>query len=514
MQEQLPRNAQQNHASGFMLERYLDNLTSYAETVYDTLSDNIDGRRGSENGSVKQQRSTSPTTRSSSIAGEGRITENNHAAGSIAPRPPEDREGKFEAPEEYLIPEQKAADLARETNVQGILRRFPTRRRRQRANGHDDVGQSMSLGPPEIAAAAESSVKPNSDNARRTIYVEYLHPRAETQHVEQSRAQDPPSTTNSSGIKGRREIMRERAAREASRDFAGISRSESDMSGSDSEIDGHIAEANSLRSDPQKQISDVSQTKNVYRRQPREPVRVENLSPGTNQNQSDGNAPPQPRSATLKAKSLGYGFRARVLERVAQEKALREANDSRERGVDGGNVSDMSTTPSAGSMDIKAVSLKDLFSISTTSTKPMHAIHADIMRTLNQLGVKFTVIRGGFSCRHVPSIDLKKVVDLPAAGYRRRRRISSRRFTESRDLNHSDSDVGPINSDISQNIGRTSVSSELGGSMILEFDIFVVKVPLLSLHGIQFKRLAGGAWQYKNMADNILTKRRQCVGWI
>ena len=59
-------------------------------------------------------------------------------------------------------------------------------------------------------------------------------------------------------------------------------------------------------------------------------------------------------------------------------------------------------------------------------------------------------------------------------------------------------------------VGETSthVQSELGGSMILEFEIFIVKVPLLSLHGIQFKRLAGGTWQYKNMADQILRELR------
>lgn len=59
-------------------------------------------------------------------------------------------------------------------------------------------------------------------------------------------------------------------------------------------------------------------------------------------------------------------------------------------------------------------------------------------------------------------------------------------------------------------LGETSthVQSELGGSMILEFEIFIVKVPLLSLHGIQFKRLAGGTWQYKNMADQILRELR------
>jgi hypothetical protein len=244
-------------------------------------------------------------------------------------------------------------------------------------------------------------------------------------------------------------------------------------------IAAHIAEANSLRSDPQKQIDDVSQTENVYRRPPREPVGVGNLPPGTNQNQTAGNTPPQLRSDFLNTKSLGHPARASIQARQARREARREANDSRERGVDGGNVSDMSTTPSASSMDIKPVFLKGLFSVSTTSTKPVHAICADIIRVLNQLEVKFTEIRGGFSCRHSPSIDF--IVDLPTAGHRRS--ISSGGFMESRDLNYSDSDVGSINSDISRNTGRTSkhVHSELGGSMILEFNIFIVKVPLLSL---------------------------------
>jgi hypothetical protein len=473
LQEQLPRDTQRNDASGFMLERYLDNLTSYAETVYDTLSDNIDECRGGENGSIKQQRSTSLISRSSSISGEARITENDDAAQSIAPRLPEDREGKFEALEEYLKPEQNAADVARETTAQEILRRLSTRRRRQHTNDHDDVDQSRSLGPPEIAAAAESRPEPNKDNARRTVRVEYVLPQAKTQRVEQSRAQTPPSTTNSPSIKAPREIMRERAAREASRDYIERSGSVSVPPKVDQQkrqvseaavarnqtIAAHIAQTNSLRSDPQKQIDDVSQTENVYRRPPREPFGVGDLLPGTDQNQSDGNALPQPRSATQEAKSLGHARRESVNARRALREAPREANDSREGGMDGSNASDMSTTLSASSIDAKPVFLKGLYSFSTTSTKPAHVICADIMRVLNELEVKFTRIRGGFSCRH---------------------------------------------------IGRTSenMHSELEGSMILEFEIFVVKVRLLPLHGIQFKRLAGGTRQYKSTLDNILRDLR------
>ena len=54
----------------------------------------------------------------------------------------------------------------------------------------------------------------------------------------------------------------------------------------------------------------------------------------------------------------------------------------------------------------------------------------------------------------------------------------------------------------------TQVQSDLGGSMVLEFEIFIVKVPLLSLHGIQFKQVTGNTWQYKSMADHILRELR------
>jgi hypothetical protein len=204
----------------------------------------------------------------------------------------------------------------------------------------------------------------------------------------------------------------------------------------------------------------------------------------------------------------------------------------------------------------KPVFLKGLFSVSTTSTKPVHVIRTDIIRVLKQLGVEYTEIRGGFSCRHTPSIDLKKVVDLPPSSHGNqtpghRRRISFGGFmgggnsnsldrdredfrdaekspqtprTPGRTQNRSGgADNSFTNSDASDEsvngqhrgssaraVGETSthVQSELGGSMILEFEVFIVKVPLLSLHGIQFKRLAGGTWQYKNMADQILRELR------
>jgi hypothetical protein len=52
------------------------------------------------------------------------------------------------------------------------------------------------------------------------------------------------------------------------------------------------------------------------------------------------------------------------------------------------------------------------------------------------------------------------------------------------------------------------VQSDLGGSLVVKFEIFIVKVPLFALHGIQFKKVAGGTWDYKNLASKILEALR------
>lgn len=276
---------------------------------------------------------------------------------------------------------------------------------------------------------------------------------------------------------------------------------------------------------------------------------------------------------TLRAKSLGHARRESIQARRARRSEAQESqgtdigetntsdkhdnlrpshDDDNDHDRDG-DASGLSTERLESAENVKPVFLKGLFSVSTTSTKPVSAIRADIIRVLKRLGVEYTEIRGGFSCRHYPSIDLKKIVDLPPTPHAphtpalgKSRRISFGNFMgtssadrerereEVREAERFDSEKSPrsphtprtrsnrnstfsYESDNSAEsaenggtatraVGETSthVQSELGGSMILEFEIFIVKVPLLSLHGIQFKRLAGGTWQYKSMADQIL----------
>ncbi|RGP75653.1 camk camkl kin1 kinase [Fusarium longipes] len=251
------------------------------------------------------------------------------------------------------------------------------------------------------------------------------------------------------------------------------------------------------------------------------------------------------RSVSLRAKSIGHARRESIQQRRQRRDAAQEANVPEETDQEL-EQSGVSTERLDDTELSKPVFLKGLFSVSTTSGKSVPAIRTDIKRVLKQLNVDYTEIKGGFRCRHSPSIDLNKVQDPPMSpgntpGHKRRFsfgglmrgddrererdefRDSDRPPTTPRTPGRSDRDRSFSNSETSfdSNSGRnagpsrqvpgetsTQVQSDLGGSMVLEFEIFIVKVPLLSLHGIQFKRMAGNTWQYKSMADQILRELR------
>jgi hypothetical protein len=252
---------------------------------------------------------------------------------------------------------------------------------------------------------------------------------------------------------------------------------------------------------------------------------------------------------------------------------------------------------------MKPVYLKGLFSSSTTTSRPLPVIRADIIRVLRELDVEFREIRGGFSCRHWPSIVVgnnspdEKSVNATAGedgatprsppqspphqaasidgstgggstGHRRKISFAGFRASTSADrpppsntsasqppnddniysgpsdVDYSEDETGhlpsstrpqaqqpsrtkrysriiggsstPVPRDASASAGgsnamhavgetSTHVHSDLGAAMTaLRFEIILVKVPLLQLHGIQFKKVDGGTWQYKAMAQRIL----------
>ncbi|RYO75295.1 hypothetical protein DL766_003303 [Monosporascus sp. MC13-8B] len=241
------------------------------------------------------------------------------------------------------------------------------------------------------------------------------------------------------------------------------------------------------------------------------------------------------RGASMRAKSLGHARRESIQARRLRREGARAADVPEETDAELGEGSGNSAERLDDSELAKPVFLKGLFSVSTTSTKSVPAIRADVKRVLKQLSVDYTEIRGGFSCRHAPSIDLKNAPGSPGLTPRDRQRFSFKRERdESRELDRvppsprtpgkGPADRSDSASDVSdqESIHRdttgpsrrvpgettTHVQNDLEGNKVLEFEIFIVKVPLLSLHGIQFKRMEGNTWQFKNMADQILRELR------
>ena len=259
--------------------------------------------------------------------------------------------------------------------------------------------------------------------------------------------------------------------------------------------------------------------------------------------------PPEPKSApptrshASRTKSVGHGQRESVQQRRARRAAGRQSNVPEETDQE---LAAEETDGGEGQGEMKPVFLKGLFSVSTTSSRPLPVIRADIIRVLKQLGVTYTEIKGGFSCRHAPSIDLNKVVErspssperqgFPSPMHRRRISFGGFKSAERERDEYRDSEKSPqmpirrrgpdasfTNSDESDEergnmrrhhssrpAGETSthVQNDLGENLVLKFEILLVKVPLFSLHGIQFKKVAGGTWQYKNMAQKILDALR------
>ncbi|KAJ5561849.1 Oligopeptide transporter OPT superfamily [Penicillium sp. DV-2018c] len=253
---------------------------------------------------------------------------------------------------------------------------------------------------------------------------------------------------------------------------------------------------------------------------------------------------PSGRTHTARTMSLGHARRESIQARRARRDATREANVPEETDADISGAGTALESANEGEDLSKPVYLKGLFSVSTTSSKPLPVIRADIIRVLRQLAVEYVEIKGGFSCRHAPSIDLDKVVDVAPPSPERQGQVSShrRRISFGGLLSHDDSRdesrTGPskqrraqaapdrsftTNSDGSEEyvaadngavgervVGETTtrVQSDTGENLVLRFEILIVKVPLFSLHGIQFKKVSGGMWQYREMAKKILDALR------
>ena len=408
----------------------------------------------------------------------------------------------------------------KESAAAGLLRRFSTRRTKEPSRDRSTTHQppSVQLQPP----ADQGSTPRKSFSVRKSRNREVtpqIHPGGSTPHQSNllapaaARESRPTPNLDRSASVSTVDHRKRQSRRGASEAHATIAALEPPTtSGSD-------------RSDTSGRKSKVS-----------EPAPTEHISTL------------DPRSTTSRTRSLGHGRRESMQARRARREETLEA---KEAGVpeetDQELIEDERPTKNGSAENIKPVYLKGLFSVSTTSSKPLSYIRADIVRVLRQLGVDYTEIKGGFSCRHAPSIDLHSSMPSPEqlqtpkqnrrisfGGFRTgtdprddgadrspqmvrnaasRRRAQDTSFTGSEGSEESvtrPAGGGGASEQDNPEPGQTTthVQNDFGSHMILRFEIFIVKVPLFSLHGIQFKKVAGGTWPYKNMASKILDALR------
>ena len=422
-------------------------------------------------------------------------------------------------PPAIVTPSHEQQPTKKESAAAGLLRRFSTRRTK---DSRSEVQHSPSLQvqpPTDTSTTLMKSFSVRKARNRGPVQNTMLHPGGSTPH--QAELLTPPSTDA-------RSKTRNTLDRSTSVNSAEYRKRQSHRGVSEGQTSIPVVEP---------PLTSGSERSSVSGHKPKA------IEPPPTDQKSGLNA----RAATARTKSLGHARRESIQARRALRQEAHEANVPEEPDEE---LAAGAENPNKSLENMKPVYLKGLFSVSTTSNKPLPVIRMDIVRVLKQLGVKYTEIKGGFSCRHAPSIDLNRGPDnsppSPELASSNRRRISFAGGLRSGERNEealekhphiarnsSRKHPAPDNSftaseesdDSANGLGATRrrshagermpagettthVESEVGGNMVVKFEIFIVKVPLFSLHGIQFKKVAGGTWHYKNMATQILEALR------
>jgi hypothetical protein len=408
-----------------------------------------------------------------------------------------------------LAPTTDQTPARKESTAAGLLRRFSTRRKPRDSTEPAPPPPQVSISSPTESTPPPSSAPPLRKNfsVRRTRTSEKeAPPSSASLHVTGSNRHQPELLTPPGANEGfpRRFMSLRRST--------SVDRRRLTRRGASEGVQHH----------PDPPATSGSDNSSFHAQQPMP------------KNAASEDSMSRPRVAASRAKSLGHARRESIQARRLQREQDRQQNVPEETDAE---VEEARAEHSEGDT-MKPVFLKGLFSVSTTSSKPLHVIRSDIIRVLKQLSVQYTEIKGGFSCKHAPSIELGKDsgnLNAPQPGTHRRKisfgglRGNDRDREEFRENTRAAPPTprtpgrpqragSPTNSEDSseedrlrahgkaRNAGETSthVRDDVGESMTLRFEIFIVKVPLLSLHGIQFKKVDGNMMHYKNLAQEIL----------
>ncbi|KTW27013.1 hypothetical protein T552_02506 [Pneumocystis carinii B80] len=171
-----------------------------------------------------------------------------------------------------------------------------------------------------------------------------------------------------------------------------------------------------------------------------------------------------------------------------------------------------STQPSQ-EVTVKSGFLKGIFSVSTTTSKPPHIIKSDLICILNCLNISFRDIKGGVFCIYQPSINLKDFINNTIEPNHHainpktqlKRSISLHKMNYKRKKNGIDIHPNTIGSESDDSLDN---GKNKNANFTIQFEIYIVKVPLFALHGLQFKRVGGNAWQYRSLASRIIAEMK------
>lgn len=429
-------------------------------------------------------------------------------------------------------PEQPSADGPgrKEGTAMGLLRRFSTRRNKDRDVDRPPPPPSFNIQPPQDSA----NTPRKSFSVRRT----------------RRRDQSPP-TIHSGGSQGQHEGL---LSTGASKGRSLLSRSTS-VNSADyrprrflNRGQTEARESPRLAPEPPATSGSEHSSLNV----PKSNKPAETLEKPTTVPAPAPAPPVTPRTPTAaRTRSMGHArHESMQVRRQHRDETRRLRHDNVPEETDAELQEDAAETPAVpdtpGADISRPAGLKGLFSSSTTSSKPPQFIRHDLIRVLKQLGVEYTEIRGGFICRHAPSINLDEVREgngledeksgRIGSGHQRRISFGAFRNRDREDMREdklhrqssrrrqpdqsfvtnsegSDEYVHGVNrgmNDPNRDMAATTtrVQEDTGQRLVLRFEIAIVKIPLFSLHGIQFKKVQGGMNQYRSMTATILNSLR------
>ncbi|PIA12604.1 Pkinase-domain-containing protein [Coemansia reversa NRRL 1564] len=229
---------------------------------------------------------------------------------------------------------------------------------------------------------------------------------------------------------------------------------------------------------------------------------------------------------------------------AAADSAVDTPGDDLGSGID--------SAPPRADEHLKPVFLKGLFSVATTSTRSPTVIRANLLGVLANMPLRFHEGKGYFTCSMTTAggpTDIQEgaldtyahddpatsknsslhkqkrplrlpVVDRKISFRRKSKRmdeaalaltVSGDKFHPSNDASSNDGNASDSHQSASESAGAHTSSrrqkrlSRRGpkGNAIC-FQIFLVRMPLLGLHGLQFRRVSGPAWRYKDVCSEIL----------